>query len=69
MTDERPPRKHGTCDWCGRTTTVYAYALWVCRRCLDEPLENCTACGKGIFEGQRVRDYAGCRAHYGCVPA
>lgn len=29
------PRKIGTCEYCLRMTTVYAYALWVCRRCLE----------------------------------
>jgi hypothetical protein len=32
-------------------------------------LHNCTVCDGPVFEGQRVRDYAGCIAHYGCVPA
>ena len=32
-----------------------------------EPLHSCTVCGGSIFEGERVRDYAGCTAHYGCV--
>ncbi len=29
------PRTHGTCEYCLRETTVYAFALWVCRRCLE----------------------------------
>ncbi len=30
------PHRIGVCEYCLRETTVYAYALWVCRRCLDE---------------------------------
>jgi ribosomal protein S14 len=33
---EARPSKYGTCDYCCRETTVYAYVLWVCRRCLLE---------------------------------
>ena len=32
-----------------------------------EPLHSCTVCTGAIFEGERVRDYAGGTAHYGCV--
>lgn len=30
------PRQAGVCDWCCKTTTVYAYAAWVCQQCLEE---------------------------------
>jgi hypothetical protein len=30
------PSRIGTCAWCGTETTVYAYAEWACKRCLDE---------------------------------
>jgi ribosomal protein S14 len=33
--DTRPPHRAGTCEYCGRETTVYAYVLWTCRRCLE----------------------------------
>ena len=29
--------KHGQCEWCGHSTIVYAYALWVCGVCLNAP--------------------------------
>ena len=32
-----------------------------------EPLNSCTVCAGAVFEGERVRDYAGGTAHYGCV--
>lgn len=35
----------------------------------SEPLYNCTVCGRPVFEGQRVREYAGCMAHQDCPPA
>lgn len=28
------PRKTGTCEYCLRAGPVYAFALWICRRCL-----------------------------------
>lgn len=31
------PHRHGTCEWCGHHTIVYAYALWVCGACLFAP--------------------------------
>jgi len=36
MNPQDVPRKIGTCEYCCRTTTVYAYILWVCKRCLEE---------------------------------
>jgi hypothetical protein len=31
-----PAAKHGVCEYCLRETTVYAYILRTCKRCLDE---------------------------------
>jgi len=62
MAAPRGPEVH-SCPGCGNG---YDGRGWLVTA---EPLHDCMECGHPIFEGQRVRDYAGCVAHYACVPA